>query len=79
MCDFLFDVNVRYYPLEYHVEGVTLPNDDNTYDIYINSLICKEKQDAALKHELEHIAQNHLYDYNDVAIDELLANLVIKR
>ena len=44
------------------VEGVTIPNDDGTFDIYINESLPPERQEDALRHELRHITKDHLYD-----------------
>lgn len=53
---------VRRIPLPATVEGVTIPNDDGTFDIYINESLPPERQEDALRHELRHIAKDHLYD-----------------
>lgn len=52
----------RYLPLPMTVEGVTIPNDDGTFDIYINEYLPPERQEDALRHELRHITKDHLYD-----------------
>lgn len=57
----MIDYFVRYIALPRCVEGFVTPNDDDTYSIYINSEIPLERQREALKHELEHLKQNHLY------------------
>lgn len=72
----IYDVYIRYIPLPHAVEGVTLPNDDDTSDIYINSNICPELQEKALRHEIEHIKKDHLYDYNPVVINEKEADTI---
>ena len=55
------DYYVRLVPLPRAVEGVTIPNDDGTFDIYINSSLSQTKQDAALQHELRHLKAEHFY------------------
>lgn len=55
---------VRLLDLPPSVEGVTVPNDDGTFDIYINSLLSEERQHEKLAHELEHIRKDHFY--NDI-------------
>ena len=55
---------VRLLDLPPSVEGVTVPNDDGTFDIYINSLLSEERQREKLAHELEHIRKDHFY--NDI-------------
>ena len=58
------DYFVRLVELPRTVNGVTLPNDDGTFDIYLNSLLTEDEQKTALEHEVEHIIQDHFY--NDV-------------
>ena len=53
------DTFVRLIPLPVKVEGVTLPNDDGSYDIYINSQLSPSMQQATLEHELRHIRRGH--------------------
>lgn len=69
---------VRFVSLPFGVKGVTLPNDDCTFDVYINSNLDETIQQDTLKHELEHIFLDHLYiKYESVTIEELTANKVI--
>jgi predicted metal-dependent peptidase len=48
------------------VEAAVFPNDDGTFDIYINTLCSQPVQEAALHHELEHIRLNHFYCDKDI-------------
>lgn len=43
------------------VKAATFPNDDGTFDIYVNTLYPPAVQEAALRHELEHIRLGHFY------------------
>lgn len=52
------------------VEGVTVPNDDGTYTVYINSDLPEYVQQAALDHELEHIEYDHLYSNKPIKVIE---------
>ena len=52
------------------VRAVTIPNDDTTFDVYINSVLPEELQIRALEHELEHIKLDHFYDNNPVGQNE---------
>ncbi len=61
---------VRLLPLPLPVRGVVLPNNDGTFDIYINANLTDLQQKAALEHELKHIKKNHLYDVNPVWVNE---------
>lgn len=64
------DYFIRYIPLPCHVEGVTVPNDDGTYSIYINSTLPVCVQQTALRHEVNHIRMNHLYSVDDITTIE---------
>ena len=55
------DTYIRLVPLPVKVEGVTLPNDDGSFDVYINSRLSPAKQQETLEHELRHIRQEHFY------------------
>ena len=61
------DTFVRLVPLPIKVEGVTLPNDDGSFDVYINSRLSPARQQETLEHELRHIRQEHFYLDLDVA------------
>lgn len=43
---------VRYLDLPIKVEGVTIPNDDGAFDIYINKNIPPAVREDVLKHEI---------------------------
>lgn len=58
------DYFVRYIDLPERVQGATIPNDDGTFDIYINRQICPNKQKLKLEHEIRHIRNDHFY--NDI-------------
>lgn len=55
------DYFIRYAKLPLSVEGVTIPNSDGSFDIYLNSALPEARQRAKLRHELEHIRQDHFY------------------
>ena len=60
------------------VEAVTLPNDDGTFSVYVNNSIPKQRQMAALRHELNHIEQDHFYnDIKEIETIEAEANLIL--
>ena len=52
------------------VRAVTLPNDDGTFDIYINKRLPEELQQKALEHELKHIRKDHFYNEDPVWVNE---------
>ena len=55
------DVFVREIPMLPHIRGVTVPNDDGTFSIYINASLSEEARREALEHEIYHIRHDHLY------------------
>ena len=55
------DTYVRLVSLPAKVEGVTLPNDDGSFDIYINSRLSPARQQETLAHEMRHIRHEHFY------------------
>ena len=57
----MIDYYVRNVPLPRKVEGVSIPNDDGSFDIYINSLLPSEMRDRVLQHELRHLKAEHFY------------------
>ena len=55
------DAYVRLVPLPLTVEGVTVPNDDGSFDVYINARLSPTRQQETLEHELRHIRHEHFY------------------
>ena len=64
------NIFIRSVPLPEAVRAVVLPNDDGTFDIYINSNLPEELQQRALEHELEHIRRDHFYNDDPVWLNE---------
>ena len=64
------NIFVRLVPLPLAVRAVTLPNDDGTFDIYVNANLPDELQNRALEHELIHIHKDHFYNDDPVALNE---------
>lgn len=64
------NIFVRAIPLPLAVRAVTLPNDDCTFDVYLNANLPEELQRRALEHELEHIRQDHFYNDDPVWLNE---------
>lgn len=65
---------VRFVELPACVDGVTIPNDDGTFDIYINSLLSEDRKQNRLQHEIKHIQKDHFYKEKSVALCEMEAN-----
>ena len=55
------DYFVRLLRLPIKVEGVTVPNSDGSFSIYINELLPENKRGEVLEHELRHISAEHFY------------------
>ena len=68
------DYYVRVISLPPTVRGVTLPNDDGTFSIYINALCDDEVRRKALEHELSHMARDHFYKQEPIALQEAEAS-----
>ena len=43
------------------VKAATFPNDDGSFDIYVNTRLSEAEQQRALEHELRHIRLGHFY------------------
>ena len=57
----MIDYYVRLVELPRRVEGVTVPNNDGSFSVYINSLLSDTQRQIVLDHELEHIRKEHFY------------------
>lgn len=55
------DYFVRLIELPIRVEGVTVPNSDGSFSVYINSALSEAKRSEVLEHELRHIRAEHFY------------------
>lgn len=64
------NIFVRTVSLPETVRAVVLPNDDGTFDIYINSRLPDELRQKALTHELAHIRKDHFYNDDPVWLNE---------
>lgn len=56
------EYRVRLIDLPPKVDGMVSIDDEGFYNIYINARLSREMQRAALRHELEHIADDDLYN-----------------
>jgi hypothetical protein len=61
---------VRSICLPCSVKGLTVPDDAGDYNIYINTQLNYETQRKALKHEVEHIKNDHFYSTRPVSFLE---------
>ena len=69
------NIYIRGVALPGRVRGVTVKDDEDDYNVYINTQLCPETQRRAAAHEIKHIYQNHFYNYAPVIINELEANV----
>ncbi len=56
------------------VKAATFPNDDGTFDVYLNTLYPESVQQEALAHELRHIELGHFYSDAPIGLKELEAD-----
>ena len=61
------DYFVRLVALPIRVEGVTVPNSDGSFSVYINAALSEQRRAEVLRHELRHIASEHFYTDMPVA------------
>ena len=70
---------VREINLPMHIKGITVPNSDGTFDIYINTNLRDGLKQATLEHELRHIKLDHFYITTEcIAIEEIAADCRIR-
>lgn len=56
------DYRVRLVDLPPRVGGMVSMDDEGFYNVYINARLTRERQREALRHELDHIAEDDLYN-----------------
>lgn len=44
------------------VKGVTIPDAEGDYTVFINDALCPETRKRVIEHEMAHIRQNHFSD-----------------
>lgn len=60
------EYRVIYIDLPYSINGMTVKDSSEFYNIYINAHLCVEAQQKALLHELTHINRNDFYSMEDI-------------
>ena len=58
---------VRYIKFPYSINGCTVPGNDGSFTIFINSLLSESIQREALRHELRHVSLDHFYSDEEIA------------
>ena len=64
------DYYVRVIGLPRTVDGVTVPNGDGSFSIYINARLSERQQRETLEHELRHVERDHFYTDRDLRLVE---------
>ncbi len=64
------DVFLRYKDLPFSIRAFTVTDENNNYNIYVNSRLSITAQTQALKHELKHINNNHFFDNESAKLSE---------
>ena len=64
-------VIIRIIDLPPTVQGITIKDENDDYNIYLNAKLFLDGRGDAFRHEVEHIRSGHFYDYRSVAEKEL--------
>lgn len=67
-------VYIRGVELPAKVRGVTVLDENDDFNVYINTVLSPEVQKKAAQHELRHIRKNHFYNSDPVIVNELEAS-----
>lgn len=68
-------VIIRIIDLPPAVRGLTVKDENDDYNIFINARLSDDLRAEAFRHEVEHIRAGHFYDCRSVAEKELEAAL----
>jgi Zn-dependent peptidase ImmA (M78 family) len=60
------DVFIHVISLPVSVRGVTVTDENNDYNIYINANLSQDQQKKALEHELKHIERDDFESFEDI-------------
>lgn len=60
------EVYVRLVALPLTIRGVTVPDEEGDFNIYINSSLTPDQQKLVLKHEMTHIERNDFDSFADI-------------
>ncbi len=73
-----YGIFIREMQLPMHIKGVTIPNGDGTFDVYINASLSDTAKRTTLRHELRHIKLDHFFKPSEnIADEERLANAIV--
>ena len=64
------DIIIRYIPMPATIKAYTLTDDNDDFNVYVNSTLNSIQQKKAVEHELRHIKADHFYRDTSVCQDE---------
>ncbi len=56
------NIYIRKISLPKNVRGVTIIDNDDNYNVYVNTNLCQKAVEATIAHEMCHIHKNHFYN-----------------
>lgn len=68
------EILCRVIDLPSHVNAVTVVDENDDFNIYVNAKLSYEEQINAYRHECKHIGKNHFYSERSVSRCEEEAN-----
>ena len=68
-------VIIRIIDLPPTVQGITIKDENDDYNIYLNAKLSLDGRGDAFRHEVEHIRSGHFYDCRTVAEKELAVRM----
>ncbi|MGN0171736.1 MAG: hypothetical protein ACI39E_03000 [Acutalibacteraceae bacterium] len=66
-------VFVRVIPLPPRIKGTTVEDGNGDYNVYISDALSIDEQRKVLRHEMEHISQDHFRNDDSVFQNEIEA------
>lgn len=65
-----FFVRLVDFPVGSGCNGMVILNEDGTYSVYINSRASEWQKRKAMRHEIDHMANDDLYGDSDITMIE---------
>ena len=69
------DVFVRVIDLPYCIKGITVPDEEGDFNVYINSRLSYDEQKITYIHEHFHILHKHFDTFDDIIEKEFKAKV----
>ena len=73
--DSMNDIYVRLINLPSSVKGVTVLDENDDYNIYINQKLSPEQQKKVYEHEKNHIENGDFHNFDEIEEDEIGLNV----